>query len=77
MRDMASDAAQRAAGKIKPSEEEMSGIDEPAEENVWHDKPDLSTANIKSQVNSQVGKRKEKVCSHFSALVSIPSLMYL
>ncbi|EEH03671.1 conserved hypothetical protein [Histoplasma capsulatum G186AR] len=60
MRDMASDAAQRAAGKIKPSEEEMSGIDEPAEENVWHDKPDLSTANIKSQVNSQVGKRKEK-----------------
>ncbi|KAL2371937.1 hypothetical protein RJ035_002137 [Blastomyces gilchristii] len=60
MRDMASDAAQKAAGKIRPSEEEMAGIDEPADENVWHDKPDLSSAKFKSQVKSQVGQKKEK-----------------
>ncbi|OAX81808.1 hypothetical protein ACJ72_03850 [Emergomyces africanus] len=56
MRDMASDAAQRAAGRIRPSEQELAGIDEPAEENVWHDKPDISTNKIKSQVQ----QKKEK-----------------
>ncbi|OJD11993.1 hypothetical protein AJ78_07351 [Emergomyces pasteurianus Ep9510] len=60
MRDMASDAAQRAAGRIRPSEEEIAGIDEPAEENVWHDKPNLSADKLKSQVKSQVGQKKEK-----------------
>ncbi|OJD27337.1 hypothetical protein ACJ73_01271 [Blastomyces percursus] len=60
MRDMASDAAQRAAGRIRPSEEEMAGIDQPAEENVWHDKPDLSRDKLKSQAKSQVGQKKEK-----------------
>ncbi|PGH17610.1 hypothetical protein AJ79_00971 [Helicocarpus griseus UAMH5409] len=60
IRDMASDAAQRTAGKIGPSEEEMAGIDEPAEENVWHDKPDISKDKLKSQVKSQVGQKKAK-----------------
>ncbi|KKZ61692.1 hypothetical protein EMCG_03801 [[Emmonsia] crescens] len=60
MRDMAGDAAQRAAVKIKPSEEDMAGIDEPAEENVWHDQPDLKMGKFKSQVKSQVGQKKEK-----------------
>lgn len=61
MRDMAGDAAQRAAVRIKPSEEDMAGIDEPAEENVWHDKPDFKMGKFKSQVKSQVGHKKEKV----------------
>ncbi|EEH21195.2 hypothetical protein PABG_03426 [Paracoccidioides brasiliensis Pb03] len=58
MRDMASDVAQRAAGQIRPSQEEMAGIDEPAERNVWHDKPDFSKNKLASQFKSQAGEKK-------------------
>lgn len=41
-RDMAGDVSQKAANKLRPSEEQLSQIDEPAEENVWHEQPDFS-----------------------------------
>ncbi|KAI1608123.1 hypothetical protein EDD36DRAFT_105665 [Exophiala viscosa] len=46
-RDMAGDAAQKAAAKVNPSEDQLNNIDEPAEDNTWHDAPDLSKGNLK------------------------------
>ncbi|KAK2813379.1 hypothetical protein FQN50_000694 [Emmonsiellopsis sp. PD_5] len=61
LRDMVSDTAQKATGRIKPSEEELAQIDQPAEENVWHEKPELSKDKLKSQAKSRVGQQKPAV----------------
>ncbi|KAF1999824.1 hypothetical protein P154DRAFT_620537 [Amniculicola lignicola CBS 123094] len=62
IRDIAGDAAQNTANKVKPSEHALSQIDHPAEDNTWHDVPDLSRGNIRSQVQSKVpiGKKDAK-----------------
>jgi hypothetical protein len=52
LRDMAGDAAENAASKVKPSSDALAQIDRPAEDNTWHDAPDLSKDNLKSQLNS-------------------------
>ena len=49
---MVGDAATNIATKVKPSEDALASIDEPAPDNTWHDKPDLSKANVKSQLQS-------------------------
>lgn len=54
LRDIAGDAAQKSANKVNPSDEKLSQIDRPAEDNVWHEAPDLSKDNLKSQVQSRV-----------------------
>ncbi|KAH9886163.1 hypothetical protein F4778DRAFT_484186 [Xylariomycetidae sp. FL2044] len=56
LRDMAGDAASNAANKVKPSEESLSQIDRPAEDNTWHDAPDFSKDNLKSQFQKNVYK---------------------
>lgn len=53
IRDIAGDAAQKAATKVNPSDDELSQIDKPAEDNTWHDVPDLSKDNLKSQLNQK------------------------
>jgi hypothetical protein len=53
---MAGDAAQKAANKVNPSEDQLSQIDKPADDNVWHDTPDLSRENIKSQLKQTYNK---------------------
>jgi hypothetical protein len=58
MRDMAGDAAQSAANKVNPSEDQLNQIDQPAEDNTWHDVPDLSKDSLKSQARSAVDKNK-------------------
>jgi len=57
-RDMAGDAATTAAQKVNPSEDRLRQIDEPAEDNTWHDAPDLSRDNIRNQARSAVDKNK-------------------
>lgn len=59
LRDMSSDTAQKAAGVLRPSEEQMAKIDEPAEENVWHEKPDMSKEAVRSKVKSRKAKGKD------------------
>lgn len=54
LRDIAGDAAQNAANKVNPSEDELSQIDRPAEDNVWHDAPDLSKDNLRNQAKSRI-----------------------
>ncbi|KEF55668.1 uncharacterized protein A1O9_08418 [Exophiala aquamarina CBS 119918] len=55
-RDIAGDAAQKAANQVNPSDEQMSQIDRPAEDNTWHDVPDLSKENIRTQARSAFDK---------------------
>jgi hypothetical protein len=58
VRDIAGDAASKAATKVKPSDEQLSQIDQPADDNTWHDAPDMSGANLKSQIKSTYSKNK-------------------
>jgi len=60
IRDIAGDAAQKAANKVNPSEEELSQIDKPAADNTWHDVPDMSAGNIKNQIKSTYNKSGAK-----------------
>ncbi|KAI1339402.1 hypothetical protein F5Y15DRAFT_87576 [Xylariaceae sp. FL0016] len=52
VRDMAGDAASNAATKVKPNEDQLAQIDRPADDNTWHDAPDFSKDNVKSQLSS-------------------------
>ncbi|ETI21577.1 hypothetical protein G647_07924 [Cladophialophora carrionii CBS 160.54] len=56
MRDVAGDAAQNVAGKVNPSEDRLNQIDDPAEDNTWHDVPDLSRENIRNQARDTFNK---------------------
>lgn len=58
LRDVAGDAAQSAATRINPSEDRLNQIDHPAEDNTWHDVPDLSPAALKAQARDQYNKQK-------------------
>ncbi|KAK2868124.1 hypothetical protein FQN49_003130 [Arthroderma sp. PD_2] len=53
IRDMASDSAQKAAGAIRPSEEHMAQIDRPADDNVWHESPDMSKDSFMSRFKNK------------------------
>ncbi len=56
LRDMAGDAAQKAANKVNPSDDALAQIDRPAEDNTWHDVPDMSSGNIKNQIKQTYNK---------------------
>lgn len=47
---MAGDAATNAAARVKPSDQDLAQIDHAAEDNVWHDTPDLSKEGVKKQL---------------------------
>ncbi|XXH04489.1 hypothetical protein Hte_010905 [Hypoxylon texense] len=52
LRDIAGDAASNAANKVRPAGEDLAQIDHPADDNTWHDAPDFSKQNVKSQLSS-------------------------
>jgi hypothetical protein len=56
IRDIAGDAASKAADKVNPSDEKLRQIDQPADDDTWHDVPNLSAGNIKSQVKATYSK---------------------
>ena len=58
IRDIAGDAAQKTANKVNPSDDALAQLDEPAEDNTWHDVPDLSRDNIRSQARAHYDKQK-------------------
>jgi uncharacterized protein DUF5923 len=47
IRSMAGDAASNAAGKLQPPEDKLNQIDQPADDNTWHDVPDVNKEKIK------------------------------
>ena len=59
LRDIAGDAAQNAATRINPSDDRLNQIDDPAEDNTWHDTPNLSPAALKAQAKEQFNKQKQ------------------
>lgn len=58
LRDIAGDAAQNAANRVNPSQEQLSQIDQPADDNTWHDVPDLSRDNLRNQAKGTFNKNK-------------------
>ena len=58
LRDIAGDAAQNAATRINPSEDRLNQIDQPADDNTWHDVPNLSRDALKAQAREQYNKQK-------------------
>jgi hypothetical protein len=61
LRDIAGDTAIKAASKLRPDEDALAQIDQPAEENVWHEKPDINTESLKAQFKEQTGRFKPGV----------------
>lgn len=61
LRDIAGDAAQKAANKVNPSEDQLNQIDQPAEDNTWHDKPDVQgyKQKIQDRLPSKEQAKKE------------------
>lgn len=57
IRDIAADASQKAANQVRPSEEKLAQIDEPAEENTWHEKPNISKDDIKGKFKKNKGDK--------------------
>jgi hypothetical protein len=49
---MAGDAATNTASKIRPSEDQLNQMDRPADDNTWHEAPDLSKDKLKSQART-------------------------
>ncbi len=58
LRDIAGDAASNAASRVKPSQEALDQIDRPADDNTWHDVPDLSRDNLRNQAKSTFNQQK-------------------
>lgn len=58
LRDIAGDAAQNAATRVNPSQDQLAQIDHAADDNTWHDTPDLSRGNLKNQVKGQYNQQK-------------------
>ncbi|KAF5846469.1 hypothetical protein GGP41_003871 [Bipolaris sorokiniana] len=54
LRDMAGDAAMNTANKVKPSEDRLNRLDEPAEDNTWHDTSNLNRENFRNQAKSSL-----------------------
>ncbi|KAI9847024.1 MAG: hypothetical protein M1837_003380 [Sclerophora amabilis] len=57
-RDMAGDAASNAATRLKPDEDRLNQIDRPADDNTWHEVPNLSKDNLKGQLKNQYNTQK-------------------
>jgi hypothetical protein len=59
LRDIAGDAAQKSANKVNPSDEELQNIDKPADDNTWHEAPNMNKDHYKQQLKSHmpIGKK--------------------
>lgn len=56
---MGADAASKVADKARPDQEDLDQIDEPEDDNTWHDTPDLGQMKnkVKSAVNNNTPNR--------------------
>ena len=56
LRDIAGDSAQNAANVLRPGEDQLNQIDHAAEDNTWHDVPNMS--DLRTQAKDQYAKNK-------------------
>lgn len=61
LRDIAGDTAAKAASKLRPDEDALAQIDQPAEANVWHEKPNINKDSLKTQLREQKDRFKPGV----------------
>jgi hypothetical protein len=61
IRDIAGDAAVNTANVVKPNEDQLATIDKPAEDNTWHDAPDLSKDTITNKLKEALPINKKDV----------------
>lgn len=54
LRDIAGDAATKTANKVNPSEDQLSQIDQPADDNTWHENPNVSRDHMKNQLRQKM-----------------------
>ena len=59
LRDIAGDAATKVAGKVNPSDDQLAQLDRAAEDNTWHDAPDLSKENLRNQFDARNPIKKQ------------------
>ncbi|KAK6851883.1 hypothetical protein PG995_012008 [Apiospora arundinis] len=52
LRDMAGDAAANTANKVRPDGDALNQIDRPAQDNTWHDAPNINKDDLKSQLQT-------------------------
>ncbi|KAL9086508.1 MAG: hypothetical protein Q9165_007124 [Trypethelium subeluteriae] len=74
LRDIAGDAAQNAATRVNPSDDQLNQIDHAAEDNTWHDVPDFSRDNLRQQWNDRkpFGKKDAKEAAGDAAAATHP-----
>lgn len=60
LRDIAGDAAQKAANQVNPSDEQLSQIDHAAEDNTWHEAPNFGEMKGNLQSKVPFGKKEAK-----------------
>jgi len=58
LRDIAGDAATKAASRVSPSQDQLNQIDDPAADHEWHDTPNFSRDNIKQQFRNKTDRNK-------------------
>ncbi|CAK7221553.1 hypothetical protein SCUCBS95973_004538 [Sporothrix curviconia] len=51
-RDILSDSAEKATSAVRPSDEALAQIDEPAPDHTWHDAPNLSKSDLKNRAQA-------------------------
>lgn len=61
LRSIAGDAATKTASRVQPPEHQLNQLDEPAEDNTWHEVPDMSRGNLKNQIASKAPFGKKEV----------------
>jgi hypothetical protein len=59
-RDMVGDAASHAASRVRPSEDQLAQVDSPADDNTWHEAPNLSKDHLKKQAGRVYGGDAKK-----------------
>lgn len=64
LREIAGDAATKSASKVNPPEDQLRRIDDPAPDHTWHDAPDFSRGNIKSQFQNKTGVDSNQARDH-------------
>ena len=76
LRDIAGDAAQKAATRVQPSEDQLNQLDEPAEDDTWHDTPNVGEfrSNLQSKINQNkvFGKKQAEKAAGDAAAAAHP-----
>src|SRR5271156_1051334 len=63
LRDMLADGAAQAAGKIRPDQDRLDKLDEPAPDHQWHEAPP-SIGDLKANVKSKLQSGQQQAQQH-------------